>query len=315
MEATLATIVAAAAPLLFVTAGETINEKGGVINLSLEGSLMLSALAGFAIAFETGNTWLGFVGAALVGASFAFVVAFSSITLWLNQIAVGFVLASLGIALSSFLGGGYTGKPGGAIAVASVEIPVLSEIPFLGPVLFDHDIVVYASLAVVLVSWGFMYWTRPGLNLQGIGERPEAAHARGVSVNRLRYLYTILGGALVGIGGAAFTLDAKLGWSFLHTRNFGWIALAIVIFGGWHPIRVALGVLLFGFLRWLSLDLQDVFPNLTQVLPIMPFALMIFALILVNADPLRAWADRHPRWGNLILGDAPRGIGRHFKAE
>jgi simple sugar transport system permease protein len=315
MEATLATILAAAAPLLFVTAGETISEKSGVINLSLEGSLMLSALAGFAIAFETGNTWLGFGAAGLVGGAIALVVAFSSITLWLNQVAVGFVLASLGIALSSFLGSGYTGRPGGPIAVPPLEIPVLADLPFVGRVLFSHDIVVYAGLVLVLVLWLFIYRTRPGLSLQGIGERPHAAHARGIAVNRLRYLYTVLGGILVGIGGAAFTLDAKLGWSFLHTRNFGWIALAIVIFGGWHPLRVAAGVLLFGFLQWLSLDLQDVFPSMTQVLPIMPFALMIFALALVNAASLRDWADRHPRWGSIILGDAPSAIGRHFKAE
>ncbi|HSM33328.1 MAG TPA: ABC transporter permease [Anaerolineae bacterium] len=315
MEATLATIIAAAAPLLFVTAGETISEKSGVINLSLEGSLMLSALAAFAVAFETGNTWLGFGAGAIVGTTFALVVAFSSITLWLNQVAVGFALASLGIALRSFLGSAYTGKPGGAIAVPSYSIPVLSEIPLLGPALFRHDIVVYSSLLLVGLVWALLYRTRPGLTLQGIGERPEAAHARGVAVNRLRYAYTMLGGALVGIGGAAFTLDAKLGWSFMHTRNFGWIALAIVIFGGWHPVRVAAGVLLFGVLQWLALDLQALFPNLTQVLPIMPFVLMIFALVLVNSYRLRTWADRHPRWGGIILGDAPSAIGRHFRAE
>jgi general nucleoside transport system permease protein len=315
MEATLATIIAAAAPLLFATAGETISEKGGVINLSLEGSLMLSALTGFAVAFETGNTWLGFAAAAGVGALFAFIVAFSSITLWLNQVAVGFVLASLGIALSSFLGSPYTGKPVGPIAVPPLDVPLLSELPLIGPVLFRHNIVVYAGLVLVVVVWAFMYRTRPGLVLQGLGERPAAAHARGVAVNRLRYLYTVLGGSLIGIAGAAFTLDAKLGWSFQHTRNFGWIALAIVIFGGWHPFRVALGVMLFGFLQWLALDLQRVLPTLTQVLPIMPFVLMIFALVLVNAAWLRRWSDRHPRWGHLVRGDAPSAIGRHFSTE
>jgi simple sugar transport system permease protein len=315
MEATLATIIAAAAPLLFATTGETISEKAGVINLSLEGSLMLSALAGFAAAFETGNALFGFAAAAAVGAAFAAIVAFSSITLRLNQIAVGFVLAILGVALSSFLGSGYTGKPGGPIAVRSLDIPLLSDIPFVGPVLFSHNLVVYASIVVVGLTWWFMYRSRPGLALQGVGERPEAAYSRGVHVNRLRYVYTIVGGALVGIGGAAFTLDVKLGWSFQHTRNFGWIALAIVIFGGWHPVRVAAGVLLFGFLQWLSLDLQSTFPNLTQVLPIMPFVLMIFALVLVNADWLREWADRHPRWGNLIRGDAPSAIGTSFSPE
>ena len=315
MEATLATIIAAAAPLMFACIGETISEKSGVINLSLEGSLMMSALAGFAIAFNTNNTWLGFVAASAVGASFALIVAFSSITLRLNQVAVGFVLAILGIALSSFLGSSFTGRPGGAIAVPPWDIPLLSDIPFVGTVLFSHDVVVYASLVLVVVAWAFMYKTRPGLALQGVGERPDAAHARGVAVNRLRYLYTVVGGALVGIGGAAFSLDAKLGWSFQHTRNFGWIALAIVIFGGWNPLRVAAGVLLFGFLQWLALDLQDVFPDLTQVLPIMPFVLMILALVLVNADWLREWADRHPRWGNIIRGDAPSAIGTPYSPE
>jgi simple sugar transport system permease protein len=315
MEATIATIIAVSAPLLFATAGETISEKGGVINLSLEGSLMLAALAGFAAAFETGSTWLGFAAAALVGGAFALVVAFASITLWLNQVAVGFVLASLGIALSSFLGSAYTGKPGGAIAVPQLAVPVLSDIPFVGAAFFRHDVVVYASLVLVVVVWWFIYRTRQGLALQGIGERPAAAHARGVPVERLRYVYTVAGGALVGIAGAALTLDAKLGWSFLHTRNLGWIALAIVIFGGWHPIRVAAGVLLFGFLQWLALDLQGVLPGLTQVLPIMPFVLMIFALVLVNAGWLRRWADRHPRWGHLILGQAPSAIGTHFARE
>jgi general nucleoside transport system permease protein len=315
MEATLATIIAAATPLLFASIGETITEKGGVINLSLEGSLMLSALAGFVVAFETNNTWLGFAAAGAVGALFALIVAFASITLKLNQVAVGFVLAILGIALASFLGSSYTGKPGGQIAVPPLDIPLLSDIPFVGGVLFEHDVVVYSAIVVVLVVWAFMFRTRQGLALQGVGERPEAAHSRGIRVNRLRYRYTIIGGALVGIGGAAFTLDAKLGWSFQHTRNFGWIALAIVIFGGWHPLRVAAGVLLFGLLQWLALDLQDVFPNLTQVLPIMPFVLMILALVLVNADWLRSWADRHPQWGNLVRGDAPSAIGTHFSAE
>jgi simple sugar transport system permease protein len=315
MEATLATILAAAVPLIFATLGETISEKAGVINLSMEGSLMLSALAAFAVAFETGNTWLGFAAGAAVGATFALVVAFSSITLWLNQVAVGFVLASLGIALSSFLGGAYTGKPGGPIAVPSLDVPVLADLPFVGRALFSHDIVVYAALALVVVIWSWMYRTRPGLLLQGVGERPAAAHARGVSVVRLRYVYTVLGGVLVGIGGAAFTLDAKLGWSFMHTRNYGWIALAIVIFGGWHPVRVVGGVLLFGFLQWLALDLQPFFPSLTQVLPLLPFVLMIFALMLVNAPWLREWADRHPRWGGIIHGDAPSALGRHFSPE
>jgi simple sugar transport system permease protein len=242
-------------------------------------------------------------------------VAFSSITLWINQVAIGFVLASLGIALSSYLGGSYTGKPGGAVAVSALDIPVLADLPIIGRALFSQDIVTYAAIVLMVVVWAWMYRTRPGLLLQGVGERPAAAHARGVSVVHLRYFYTVLGGVLVGIGGAAFTLDTKLGWSFMHTRNYGWIALAIVIFGGWHPIRVVAGVLLFGFLQWLAVDLQPLFPSLSQVLPLLPFVLMIFALMLVNAPWLRDWADRHPRWGGIIHGDAPSALGRHFSPE
>jgi simple sugar transport system permease protein len=315
MEESLRTIVFAASPLFFATMGETISEKAGVINLSLEGSLMLSALAGFAAAFETGNTLVGFAAAAAVGAAMAALVAFGSITLRLNQVAVGFVLALLGIALSSFLGSSYTGRPALDVAVPAWGIPGLREIPVVGPALFAQNAAVYLSILAVLGAWAYIYWTRPGLHLQGIGERPEGAHARGIRVNRDRYLYTLAGGALVGIGGATFTLSAKLGWSFMHTRNFGWIALAIVIFGGWNPLRVAFGVVLFGWLQWLALELQDDFPDLTQILPILPFALMIFALVVINSAWLRRWADHHPRWGSLVRGDPPSAIGTHFTPE
>ncbi len=313
MEATLASIVAAAAPLVYATMGETISEKSGVINLSLEGSLRFSAMVAFVVAFWAGHAAVGFAAAMLAGAAFAAVIAFSSIELKLNQIAVGFVLVGVGIALASFLGDNFVGERGEQ--VPSWPIPLLSDIPFFGKVFFSHNLMVYGSFVAIAATWWFFYRTRPGLNLQGIGERPEGAFARGINVNKLRYFYTILGGAMVGIAGAAYSLDVKLGWRETLTLNLGWIALAIVIFGGWHPLRVALGCYLFGALQIVALQLQDVLPGLSQVLPIAPFPLMILALVVVYSSWFGRLSDRFPRSRGLLASEAPAAIGTVFERE
>ncbi len=319
MEATLASIISAAAPLVYATMGETIAEKSGVINLSLEGSLRFSAMVGFVIAFWVGHAAVGFAAAMLVGAVFAAVIAYSSIRLKLNQIAVGFVLALFGIALASFLGDNFVGERGEQ--VPSWPIPLLSDIPFFGKVLFAHNVMVYGSFVAIAVTWWYFYRTRPGLTLQGIGERPEAAFARGINVNKLRYFYVILGGAMVGLAGAAFSLDVKLGWRETLTLNFGWIALAIVIFGGWHPVRVALGCYLFGALQVAAVQLQGIeflntnFPGLSQVLPIAPFPLMIVALLVVYSSWFGKLSDRFPRSRALLASEAPAAIGTVFERE
>jgi simple sugar transport system permease protein len=313
MENTIASIIAAATPLVYAVVGETISEKAGVINLSLDGSIMLSAMSGFATAYVTGSVLVGFAVAVVVSAAVAALIAFSSIELRLNQIAVGFVLFLLCSRLASFLGDGVVGKP--LDGVPHLAIPGLSEIPFLGKVLFDHNLSVYGSFVALALAYWFIYRTRHGLILQGIGERPEAAFARGIPVNRLRYLYTVIGGAFVGLAGAAFSLDVKLGWREGLTQNFGWIALAIVIFGGWNPIRAALGCYLFGALQWLALELQTDLPNLSQVLPMLPFVLMIFTLVLVYLDWFKRLGERHPTWRRLFAGDPPSGIGTAFRRE
>ncbi len=313
MEATLASIVAAAAPLVYATMGETISEKSGVINLSLEGSLRFSAMVAFVVAFWAGHAAVGFAAAMLAGAAFAAVIAFSSIELKLNQIAVGFVLVGVGIALASFLGDNFVGERGEQ--VPSWPIPLLSDIPFFGKVFFSHNLMVYGSFVAIAATWWYFYRTRPGLNLQGIGERPEGAFARGINVNKLRYFYTILGGAMVGIAGAAYSLDVKLGWRETLTLNLGWIALAIVIFGGWHPLRVALGCYLFGALQIVALQLQDVLPGLSQVLPIAPFPLMILALVVVYSSWFGRLSDRFPRSRGLLASEAPAAIGTVFERE
>jgi len=309
--ATIASIVAGASALMFATMGETISEKAGVINLSVDGSMMLAALAGFVLAVETGTVWYGFPAAAAVGAAVALVVAFGSIKLSLNQVAVGFVLFAFCTELSRFLGQSYVGNP--PVGVPAWGIPGLSSIPFFGPVMFDHNVVVYLAYITVILTYLFMYRTRKGLELQGVGERPEAAHSRGVAVNRMRYFYTAIGGALIGIGGAAFSLDVKLGWSDRPTRNLGWIVLAIVIFGGWHPIRAAFGVLLFGALQAYAINLVPEFPSLSQVLPSIPFPAMIVVLVVVNWKTLLKWLDRYPFLRAILRSDPPTAIGTRFE--
>ncbi len=310
MDATLASIVAAASPLVYAVVGETIAEKAGVINLSLDGSIMLSAMAGFAAAYTTGSVLLGFLVAAAVSMVVALLIAFASIELRLNQIAIGFVLTLLCADLASFLGDPYVGQR--VVGVAPLPIPGLGDIPFLGPVLFKHNLSVYGSFLAVIGAYLFIFRTRRGLELQGVGERPEAAHARGIRVNLWRYIYTVAGGALCGIAGAAFSLDVLLGWREGRTQNYGWIALAIVIFGGWHPVRAATGAYLFGALSVLALKLQPRLPDLSQILPMTPFVLMIFALLLVSQDWSRRLAARAPSWRRLLSGDPPSGIGVAF---
>ena len=313
MEATLASIVAAAAPLVYAVVGETIAEKAGVINLSLDGSIMLSAMTGFAAAYATGSVLVGFLAAAGVSMLVALLIAFASIELRLNQIAVGFVLTLLATDLSSFLGDPFVGQR--VSGVPSLAIPGLSDIPFVGSIFFEHNLSVYGSFLAIAAAYLFIFRTRRGLELQGVGERPEAAHARGIRVNLLRYFYTVVGGALVGIAGAAFSLDVRLGWRDGLTQNYGWIALAIVIFGGWHPVRAAGGAYLFGALLVVALKLQPHLPDLSQILPITPFVLMIFALVLVSTDWSRHLADRYPRWRRLLSGDPPSAIGTAFWRE
>jgi ABC-type uncharacterized transport system permease subunit len=313
MEAALASIIASSAPLIFATIGEAITEKAGVINLSLDGSILLSAMAGFAIAFLTGSVWLGFLAAALVSMLVALLIAFASISLRLNQVAVGFVLTLLCTDLSTFLGNPFVRVQGPS--VQHLSIPVLSSIPIIGPILFEQDLMVYASLILIFVVYWFMFRTRRGLELQGIGERPEAAYARGIPVNKMRYLYTAIGGALVGLAGAAYSLDVKLGWSYHVTSGLGWIALAIVIFGGWHPYRVAFGAYLFGALQTLALKLQPVLPNLSQVLPILPFPLMIFTLLIVYSDSVGRVLDRVPALRSLLRSEPPSALGTPFEQE
>jgi len=285
-------VLFSAAPIVFAVMGETISERAGVINLSMNGTILLSAMGGFAVSLATGSLLLGFVAGAAIGALVALVVGFASITLRQSQVAVGFVLTLLCRDLSYFLGNPVMGQPGPRLP--EIPIPGLEAIPIIGTLLFRQDLMTYLSFVLVVAAWFFIFKTRPGLELRGIGEKPAASYVRGARVEALRYFYVAAGGALAGLAGPMYSLSVKAGWkgTISGLDGIGWIVLAITIFGGWNPFRAAFGAWLFAFLQWLGLVLQPVLPGVpSQVLQVAPFPLMILTLLLVNIGNAE-WVDR-----------------------
>ncbi len=321
----LATAIATSTPLVFACLGETIAERAGVINLSAEGTILLGAMTSFAVAktLEGSGTvpslLAGFVSAAVVGAAIAFIVALGTLTLKQSQVAIGFVLALLGANLSSFLGNSFVRIPGPT--VPSFKIPGLQSLPVLGNLLFQSDLLVYLSYAAIALVWVYFYRTRAGLMLRAIGEQPNAAFARGTNVVKMRYIYTLIGGAMMGFAGAAFSLDFKAGWSHMHTAGYGWVALAIVIFGGWNPLRVALSCYLFGILQSLASVAQSTIPAIpSQVFNVAPFVLMILLLVLTSSD----WVERLLKLlpspldrtvSEMIRSTPPAALGKVFEQD
>jgi len=317
LESTLRGVVRAAAPIVIAGQGELITERSGVINLSLDGSIMLSAMMAHAVVRETGSLVYAVLAAMAAGAAGAFIVVFSSIALRLNQVAVGFVLTVLCADLAIFLGKPHFNQPGKAMP--HLPIPVLSDIPLIGPVLFDHNVVVYFSLILVGIVWFYIYRTRYGLILRAIGEQPEAAFVRGTRVQLLRYVYTLVGGSLVGLAGATYSLSVKLGWKE-DLSGEGWIALAIVIFGLWVPVRVALGAYLIVGLRTVAIDLQGnhVIDLPSQIVNMLPWILMIITLMVATSGVLervvRYAPDRFkPAVRRFLRAAPPRALGTPFE--
>ena len=267
-------------------------------------------MVGFGAAWATNSVLVGFAAAMAVGALLALIVAVASLTLRQNQVATGFVLMVLGQNLAYVLGNPLAHIPGPQ--VPHTPLPVLQHWPIVGPILFNHDPIVYLSFVTTGAVWWYIFKTRPGLVLRGLGEHPAAAWARGVNVTQLRYVYTGIGGAFVGLGGAAFSLLVKPGWSRPYgIEGTGWIALAIVIFGNWDPLRASVGAYLFVLLQTLATVLQSLMPRVpTQVFPTLPFPLMILTLLLVtlgNSEGIRRALRRLP-------GGAERGILRVLRA-
>jgi len=318
---TLAGILSAGAPLVLATLGETLTERAGVINLSLDGTILLAAMAAVAVSLLSGNPWFGLGASAGVGISTAAVVAVLGPVLGRSQVAVGFILTLLCRDLAYFLGQPFAGKPSPELPLWS--LPGLAAVPFVGVVLGRHTPVVYLSLVLIPLLWWWVFLTRPGLELRTVGEKPQAAFARGIRVRYLRIVYTLVGGALVGLAGGAFSLAVKPGWGHPQgAEGAGWIALALVIFGGWHPVRAALGAYLFAALQVIGITLQERFPSLPAPLfQVSPFPVMILTLLIVNmgrTDWVQDLACRYPglrRWVSRWQATGPAALGRDFHPE
>ena len=244
----------AGTPLLFAALGELITEKAGVLNLGIEGMMLVGAVAGFIAMVLTGSPLIGVLAAMVTGMAMSGLFGFLTLTLMTNQVATGLALTIFGVGLSAFVGLSYIGNP--IQGLPGLAIPVLGDIPVLGPLLFNHDPLVYVSLVLLAAVTWFLYRSRAGLILRAVGESHEAAHAIGYSVLKIRYLAVLFGGATSGIAGAYLSLVYTPQWAENMTAGRGWIALALVVFATWRPAWVLLGAYLFGGITIMGLHVQ-----------------------------------------------------------
>lgn len=292
--------VASGTVLLFATIGEIFAERSGILNLGVEGMMLIGAMSAISTALTTGNPWLGVLVAMLMAGLLSQVHAIVSIQFQADQVVSGLALTFLGTGLSLVFGEGLS-KAGAVSLLPSFTIPVLSAIPVLGPILFqDQSVMVYIGYLIIPIAWYFINRTRPGLHLRAIGEFPAAADALGINVARLRYFYVFLGGVLAGVSGATISLAISPGWfSHLTTSGQGWIAIGLVIFAQWDPIRAAVGSYAFGALRRLILDIQgpkSIFglrnpffynPYWGFFLQMLPYAFTIVVLVIGSREAVR----------------------------
>ncbi len=280
LEAILLTVITASTPLLIAAIGELVAERSGVLNLGVEGMMIMGAAAGIAAAILSGSSVLGVLAA--VAAGIAMAALFGTMTLGLaaNQVAAGMALAMFGTGLSGVVGAGFVGQP--REGIGKLTLPLLSEIPLLGPVFFAQDPFVYAAFLLLGgVAW-FLSRSRAGLVLRACGENPAAAHALGYKVRRTRFAAVLFGGACAGLAGAYLSLVLTPFWSSGMTGGRGWIALGIVVFAGWRPSRALLGAYLFGGITILQLHAQAFGVRMpSQFLAALPYLLTILVLVLI----------------------------------
>ncbi|ASM71148.1 MULTISPECIES: ABC transporter permease [Roseobacteraceae] len=283
----LAALMSAATPILLAATGELVVERSGVLNLGVEGMMIVGAIAGFIVAVHTGSPALGFIGAAIGGAVLSLLFVFLTQVALANQVASGLGLTLFGLGLSALMGQSYVGvKPP---RMADMNLGPLSDIPVLGPILFSHDAMVYIGLLIVAGVWATLKYTRAGLVLRAVGENHDAAHALGYKVKRIRTLAVMFGGACAGMGGAYISLIRVPQWTEGMTAGVGWIALALVVFASWKPWRVLLGAYLFGGITQLQLNLQGAGVAIpVEYLAMSPYIVTIIVLVILSADKSRA---------------------------
>ena len=298
-EAILLTVITAATPLVIAALGELVAERAGVLNLGVEGMMIMGAVGAFAAAQATGSPYIGLLAGIATGALFSLLFGFLTLTLVTNQVATGLALTILGLGASGMLGESYVGVPG--IKVPQIYIPSLSDIPFIGPVLFRQDLVFYLSIALVIgINW-FLFKSRTGLKLRAIGDNHGSAHALGIDVIRTRYLAVMFGGACAGLAGAQLSLVYTPQWVENMSAGRGWIALALVVFASWRPWRVLAGGYLFGAVTIGQLHAQAFGIGIpSQFLSMLPYAATIVVLVIIS----------HNRRTTLI--NTPASLGKAF---
>jgi len=277
-------------PVLLGTLGEIYAERSGVLNLGVEGMMIMGAVTGFGVTLATGNVWLGILAGAIVGGLSALIHAFLSVTLRANQVVSGLALTMFGLGMSGLIGGVFVGLPL-LTPLRPISIPILSDIPVLGPILFEHDLLVYLSIALVPLLWFTLFKTKVGINIRSVGESPATADALGVNVFRVRYLCVFLGGLLAGLGGAYLSVAYRPAWTEGMTAGKGWIVIALTIFAMWSPGRALVGSYLFGGVEALQFRLQPppphglgISPNLLAMLP---YALAMIVLLAGTRETIR----------------------------
>jgi len=291
--------VGAGTPLVYAALGELVAEKSGVLNLGVEGMMLVGAVVGFIAAAKTQSILLAAVCGMAAGSAMALIFAVLTLTLMANQVASGLALTIFGVGLSAFLGLDYT-----SIAlegVPEINLPLLSSLPVVGPLLFSYDILIYISLALfVAVTW-FLYRSRPGLILRGVGEAPRSGHALGFSVIRIRYMAVLFGGAMAGLGGVYLAVAYTPMWVEGMTSGRGWISLALVVFATWRPARVMAGAYLFGGVTIAQFHVQGFGVEIpAQVLSMLPYLATIIVLVVISRDI------------NTIRLNAPASLGQTY---
>jgi simple sugar transport system permease protein len=295
----IAASIAAGTPLLLAAIGILVHERTGVVNLGIEGMMLLAAIVAFAVTHGSGSHSLGFVAGALTGAAMAAVFGFFALALHANQYATGLAIALLGAGASAFVGLHYSGQS--LPARGADGIAGLRDLPVLGPVLFGHHLLVYQALVLVAAVAWFLFRTRGGLVLRAVGESPDSAHALGIPVRAVRLAALLFGGACAGLAGAYLSTVYTPLWAENMTAGRGWIALALVVFATWRPGRVLIGAYLFGGVTMLQLYLQGLGVQApSQLMSMAPYVATILVLALIS---------RNPRWIRLNM---PASLGKPF---
>ena len=299
IEQILITIATAATPLLIAAIGELVVERSGVLNLGVEGMMIMGAVTGFGVALTTGSPWLGLFAAIVVGALFSLLFGFLTLTLVTNQVATGLALTLLGLGLSGMIGEAFVGQPG--VKLTAIYIPGLTDLPFVGRLFFGQDPVFYISILLTVgVAW-FLFRTRAGLTLRSVGDNHASAHALGINVIGIRYLAVMFGGACAGLAGAFLSLVYTTQWIENMTAGRGWIALALVVFASWRPLRVLAGAYLFGAVSIGQLHAQALGIGIpSQLLSALPYLATIVVLVLLSRNR------------RLTMINTPASLGRPF---